>query len=173
MGGILRNISPLYDLATGGKGIALKAATSILGGGAGLTGSLGTIGNILNAVSTAQSLFGKEEKTQQQGPVVAAEAPAFTPQRPEEMSRPESLNELSAFSPEQQRSALATRGLNQGLGSDEQSYYQNLIQRSLIGDGNQVDTSNPNFLMPIESQYFSQKGNNTSDIMEFLKSLRS
>lgn len=162
MGGILGTLATVAS-------IAAAPAT----GGTSLMGILGTAGKVLGAVSAAQSLFGKEKKTQQQGPVTAAQAPPFTPERPEEIQRPESLNELAAFSPEQQRSALATKGINQGLGGDENAYYRNLVQRSLIGDGNQVDTSNPNFLMPIESQYFSKQGSNTSDIMEFLKSLRN
>jgi hypothetical protein len=133
-----------------------------------LSDILGPAGGILNAISGAQGLFSKEES---QKPPRAAQAKPFSANRPTELGLPGSLNELSAFSPEQQRSALATRGVNQGLGSDEDSYYKNLIQRSLIGDGNKVDKSNPNFLMPIESQYFSQKGLNTSDIMKFLQGL--
>jgi hypothetical protein len=132
---------------------------------------LGPIGTIFSAISGAQSLFGGN-RGERQAPVQPAQAPAFTPSRPDALNAPESLNELASFSPEQQRSALATRGLNQGLGADENNYYRNLVQRSLIGEGNQVDTSNPNFLMPIESQYFSQQGNNTSDIMQFLQGLQ-
>lgn len=99
--------------------------------------------------------------------------PSFTPERPSALSRPASLGELSGYSPEQERSALATKGVNIGLGGDEQSYYRNLIQRSLIGDGGQVNTSNPNYLLPIESQYFSRQGLNTSDQMKFLQQLHS
>lgn len=132
---------------------------------------LGPAGQILGAVSTAQSLFGGSDKPKREEPVMPAQAPQFSPSRPEEMQRPDSLSEFGTFTPEQQRSALATKGLNTGLGQDENAYYRNLLQRSLIGDGNNVDTSNPNFLLPIESQYFSQQGQNTSDIMKFLEGI--
>lgn len=102
---------------------------------------------------------------------VAAQAPAFNPVKPNAINRPDSLAEYSAFTPEQERSALATKGVNQGLGKDEDSYYKNLIQRSLIGDDNQP-APNTNSLLPVESQYFSQQGLNTSGIMEFLRQLQ-
>lgn len=133
---------------------------------------LGPVGSILGAVSTAQSLFNKPKEPKQEK-ITPAQATPFSPSKPDAMEAPASLGEFSGFTPEQQRSALATKGINTGLGQDENAYYRNLIQRSLIGDGNQVDTSNPNFLMPIESQYFSQQGVNTSDIMEFLKGISS
>ena len=169
--------------------IAAIAAPFLLPGvGAGLTGALGGFGSalgtaskVLGVVNSAKGLFGGgEQKPQQQmlaqqqiaPPVEAAQAPEFTPARPDALARPQSLNELSSFSPEQERSALATRGMNQGLGDDENKYYRNLLQRSLIGDGNQVQGSNDSFLMPIESQYFSQQGQNTSNLMEFLKGIQ-
>lgn len=133
---------------------------------------LGPVGSILGAVSGAQSLFGSQKQPRQEM-IGAAQAPSFSPSRPNEMGLPESLGEFGSLSPDQQRSALATKGVNSGLGEDENSYYRNLVQRSLIGEGNQVDTSNPNFLLPIESQYFSQQGINTSDIMKFLQGISS
>lgn len=161
MGGILKSLGTVASLA-------LAPAT----GGTSLLGTLGTIGKVVGALGAAQSLFSGKEKQREQGPVRPAQEAPFNPQRPDELQRPESLGaEFSTFSPEQQRSALATRGLNTGLGDDENKYYRNLIQRSLIGDGNKVDTSNPNFLLPVESQYFSQQGQNTSDIMKFLKGI--
>jgi hypothetical protein len=150
-----------------------KSVGKALGGGGGLLGFLGPVGQILGAVSTAQSLFAKEKKPRQEEAPRAAQATPFSPSRPEEAQRPDSLSEFGTFTPEQQRSALATKGLNSGLGSDEEGYYRNLIQRSLIGDGNQVQTDNPNFLLPVESQYFSRQGHDTSDIMKFLESLSS
>lgn len=162
MGGILGKLLP----------IASVAAAPFTGGGS-LLGTLGTVGKVLGAVSAAQGLFGgkKEQGSPQPQKVKPAQEAPFNPQRPQEAQRPESLNEFGTFTPEQQRSALATKGLNSGLGSDEDSYYRNLIQRSLIGDNNQVDNSNPNFLLPVESQYFSRQGINTSDIMQFLKGI--
>lgn len=146
----------------------------ILGKVAGVLGPaasfLGPVGQILGAVSAAQGLFGKDKQPRQEE-VLPAQATPFSPTRPDEAQRPESLSEFGTFTPEQQRSALATKGLNTGLGSDEESYYRNLIQRSLIGDGNTVQQDNPNFLLPVESQYFSRQGVNTSDVMKFLESI--
>jgi hypothetical protein len=81
------------------------------------------------------------------------------------------LSAFSSYSPGQERSALATKGINQGLGRDEDAYYRNLIQRSLIGDDNKPEPDT-NSLLPVESQYFSQGGMNTSGIMDFLKQLQ-
>jgi hypothetical protein len=160
-GGLLKSIARIAPIAA-----------APFTGGTSLLGTLGTIGSVLSAVNSAQSLFGgKDKQGNDNRPVEAAEAPPFSPQKPEEMGRPESLSEFGTFTPEQQRSALATKGLNSGLGSDENSYYKNLVQRSLIGDNNQVDNSNPNFLLPVESQYFSRQGLDTSDIMKFLQGI--
>lgn len=153
-------------------GLFKSVGKALGGGGGGLLGFLGPVGQILGAVSTAQSLFSKEKSPRQESPP-PAQAKPFSPSRPEEAQRPDSLSEFGTFTPEQQRSALATKGLNTGLGSDEESYYRNLIQRSLIGDGNQVQTDNPNFLLPVESQYFSRQGHDTSDVLKFLESLSS
>lgn len=141
-------------------------------GGASLLGTLSTAGSILSAVGAAQSLFGKEKSA---APVGPAQAPEFKPVRPDAVKQPEGLGaEFSGFSPEQQRSALATRGVNQGLGSEEDAYYRNLVSRALIGDNNQVQPGNPDqYILPIESQYFSRKGLNTSDMLKFLQGLTS
>jgi hypothetical protein len=155
-------------LGTIGKIGAVAAAPFTGGASLSLLAYPDAIGGILGAITGANNMFGKQDK--QKAPK-AMEAAPFKPVRPGEVNRPQSLNELAAFSPEQARSSLATQGLNQGLGAEEDSYYRNLLQRSLIGEGNKVDTSNPNFLMPIESQYFSQQGKNTSDIMEFLRGI--
>jgi hypothetical protein len=163
LGSALKQLSPVYDAVSSGS---IKPLVNF-----GLQ-TLGPIGQILSAVSSAQGMFSGKDKEQRQAPVAAAQEPPFNPQRPDQMQQPESLGgEFSAFSPEQQRSALATKGLNTGLGSDEDSYYRNLIQRSLIGDGNQVQQDNPNFLLPVESQYFSRQGKDTSNIMNFLKGI--
>lgn len=161
MGGILGKLGPLL-------GVAAAPFT----GGASLLGTLGTVGSVLSAVGAAQGLFsGKEKEERQAAPPKAAQAAPFTPVRPGEAERPESLSEFGTFTPEQQRSALATKGLNSGLGSEEEGYYRNLIQRSLIGDGNTVQQDNPNFLLPVESQYFSRSGVDTSNIMKFLQGI--
>lgn len=141
-----------------------------VGSALGSVGSvLGPIASIGSAISGAQGLLGGNRQKAPAAPKPAQAAP-FNPTRPDAMSRPGSLSGFDSFTPEQERSSLATRGINQGLGRDEDSYYRNLIQRSLIGEGNQV-APNTNSLLPIESQYFSQQGMNTSGIMDFLKQL--
>lgn len=181
MGSIFKKILPIAAVAAA----PFTGGASLLGSIGGIGGTLGTVGSILGAVSSAQSLFGgggdggsgsvtniyETPQQEQQKPVIPQEE-AFSPVRPNEATRPESLNEFAGFSPEQERSALATKGLNVGLGQDEEGYYRNLLQRSLIGEGNQVQAGNNNFLMPIESQYFSRGGVNTSDVMQFLKGIR-
>lgn len=129
---------------------------------------LGPAGQILSAFSTAQSVLDKPKKAA--AAPSPAQAPPFSAVRPDAAARPGSLTGFSDFTPEQERSALATRGINQGLGKDEENYYKNLVQRSLIGEGNAV-AGDTNTLLPVESQYFSQKGMNTSGIMDFLKQL--
>lgn len=151
----------------------ISNAGSVLGGALGL--SSGTVGTAAKALSAAQLLMPQRQQIAQQNIQGAAVPQATAPaplSRPEEVSRPNSLSDLASFAPEQERAALATKGINTGLGQDENSYYRNLLQRSLIGDGNKIQTNNPNFLLPIESQYFSGQGKNTSDIINFLQGIR-
>lgn len=140
----------------------------------GATAALSTIATVASAVQGAQSIIGAVgggSRPRAAAAPTAAQAPAFNPTRPEAVARPSSLGEYANFTPEQERSALATRGNNQGLGRDEDSYYRNLVQRSLIGDNNKP-AADTNSLLPAESQYFSQQGMNTSGIMDFLKQLQ-
>lgn len=121
---------------------------------------------------TAASSFAEDEKPKKQKPIQAAQANPFVASRPDAMARPAGLSDFAAYSPDQERTALATKGLNQGLGDDEQAYYKNLVQRSLIGDGNQV-TGSVDSLLPVEQQYFGQQGHNMGDINAFLQSISS
>lgn len=158
--------------AISGAGAGVAGAASNIGQALGITGS--TVSN-LSSLASAGSMFAPSQKSalsQQQAGTSTVEKP-FSPKRPDEMTRPKILSPLAEYSPEQERSALATKGLNTGLDDSEKSYYQNLVQRSLIGEGNQVNVSNPNFLMPIESSYFSKQGLNTSDIMQFLRGMQA
>lgn len=153
-----------------------------------LASFMGPAGQVISAIAGASSLLNPPKQQQAPAPVfnftnptpaapaatpapTPAEAPKFTPQKPMAMGRPDTLSDLATFSPEQERSALATRGVQSGLGQQEDTYYKNLIQRSLIGDNNQV-TGDTNSLLPVEGQYFSKQGMNTSDVMEFLRQLR-
>lgn len=168
-GGIIGPTAGGLGGAISGAGAGVSGAASALGIGGGL---LSNASNLVSALGLAQQAMPQKQTLAKQkigDPTPVEEK--FTPVRPAAATRPMSLNDLSGFSPEQERSALATRGLNTGLGGEEQSYYQNLVQRSLIGDGGQINTENPNFLMPIESSYFSRRGKNTSNINQFLRQL--
>ena len=164
--------------------------TDITAGGSGSGGLWSTISGLKNSpagqalstisnASSAAQLLGsarpqKQTLAQQRignAAPNAGDTPQFFPQRPSPLNRPASLNELAGFAPEQERSYLATKGVNSGIGSEEQSYYDNLVQRSLIGDGGQVTADNSNFISPIESQYYSRRGKNTSNVMDFLRQL--
>ena len=91
--------------------------------------------------------------------------------RPSPMASPRSLSAMAGFDQMQTRSGLATQGVNRGLDEEEDLYYRNLIQRSLIGDTNQV-AGNLNSLLPIESQYFSGRGGDLSSVENFLRQIR-
>lgn len=159
-----------------GASSGLSGAASAVGSALGISG--GTVGGasqLLQAASLGGSMLssGGQKQALEQQKVSAPSTAPFVPKQPTAMATPDSLSQLASFDPQQQRSALATKGVNGGLGSDEDAYYRNLLQRSLIGEGNKVNTSNPNFLLPIEGQYFSQQGKNTSDIMKFLQGIQS
>jgi len=144
-----------------------QAVQAVSGLTSGVGSFLGPVGAITSVINGANSFLNKPKKPAIPGP---AQAAPFSPKKPGAMALPSSLSEYADFTPEQQRSAFATKGINQGLGKDEDSYYKNLIQQSLIGDNNQI-TGDMNSLLPVESQYFSQQGINTSDIMKFLEQI--
>lgn len=124
----------------------------------------------IKAITAASGLLGEDEEKPKNRQIQAAQADPFVATRPDALARPSALGDMAAYAPEQERSALATKGLNQGLGDDEQAYYKNLVQRSLIGDGNKV-TGSVDSLLPIEQQYFGQQGYNMKDINSFLQSI--
>lgn len=154
----------------------LIGAGGSLGGGSLLGGSTGLMNggtNILQAVGGLAGISG-QGGGQPQGPrPTPAPAPQTTPaiSRPSPMAAPRSLSALAGFDPMQERSYLATSGVNSGLDSEQDSYYRNLVQRSLIGDDNKP-TDSLNSLLPIESEYFSGKGIDTSSIDNFLRQIR-
>lgn len=157
-----------------GVGQALGGSLlSGLGSLGGVLGGAGSVGSLLSGVGAIGGMLGvgggSKEKTPP--PVTPAQAKPFVPVKPAAVARPSSLADYSGFDPQQERTALATKGLNQGLGKPEQDYYTNMIQRSLIGDNN-VPSTDTSSLSPVESQYFSQQGVNTSDIMKFLQQLQ-
>lgn len=155
-----------------GVGTALGGSLlSGLGSIGGILGTAGNVGSLLSGAGAIGSLLGNNNNPKAPQPVVAAQAKPFTPVKPAAVARPNTLADYSGFDPQQERTALATKGLNQGLGKQEQDYYTNMVQRSLIGDNN-VPSADTSGLSPVESQYFSQQGINTSDIMKFLQQLQ-
>jgi hypothetical protein len=77
------------------------------------------------------------------------------PYSPSEMKLPGSLQELGGLTDEQRRSYLATQGSQgEGLGGNARDYYANLLQRNIQAD--------KGALMPVESQYLSTQGVNSS-----------
>lgn len=134
-----------------------------------LAAFMGPAGQIVSAISTVSSMMGSKQKKSSAAP---AAPPPFKPVKPAPVARPGSLAGMNGFDQTQERTAIATKGVSGGgLGKDEDSYYKNLVQRSLIGDNNQVSGS-LNSLMPVESQYFSNNGVNTGDVNEFLRMIQ-
>lgn len=128
----------------------------------------GTLGSIGSAIGAVQGIAGGGKQKAPSAPAVAVEEP-FKPKKPEAVARPVGIG-MEGYDPTQERSALATKGVNTGLGKSEESYYRNLVSRSLIGDDNKV-TGTPESLLPVESQYFSGKGYDTSNINNLLKAI--
>lgn len=151
------------------------AAAAPLLAGLGGAGGLGSIASLIStvggAVSAVKGLKGPKTPSNA-APVAATETP-FSPTKPGAIARPDSLSSLSGYMPDQERTALATKGTQTGLGKDEDNYYRNLIQRSLIGDDNSAASGNvDDYLQPVESQYFAKQGANTGGVTDFLKSIR-
>lgn len=72
------------------------------------------------------------------------------------MDLPGSLQEMGGLTDEQRRSYLATQGAQgEGLGGSSRDYYINLLQRNIQANPEQN-------LLPVESQYLSRGGINTS-----------
>jgi hypothetical protein len=152
----------------------IAAALPALGGLGGIGSILGSIGSIASAIGAVQGLSGKKQQAMPQIQATPAPAPTateepFAPKKPEAFAKPVGLG-FEGYDPTQERTALATRGVNTGLGQSEDAYYRNLVSRSLIGDDNKI-APNANSLMPVESQYFSGKGYDTSNVNNLLKAI--
>lgn len=168
--------------AAGAK--AAGAAAGAAGAGAGgatvgsALGSLGTgtlslakgIGAVTQPVSglmTAASMLQSTPK-----PKVSAVQPEtpFAPVRPGEMAAPGTLSDMTGMSDLQRRTSLATRGVQGGLGAEEEAYFNNLTQRTLLDEGNSVGGIDR--LTPIELEYYRKKGLNAEDPYQLLRSLQ-
>lgn len=165
----------LLPAAAGGAAAGAAASGGLAGSLGGALGTLGQLGGAFSGITGIMSAIRGEPKININtggGPVAPAQAAPEAPiTRPDAMARPSSLAGYAGFTPEQERSALATKGSNIGLGSEEDAYYRNLIQRSLIGEGNTI-AEDQNSLLPVESQYLSRQGVNTSNIRDLLKQIR-
>lgn len=150
------------------------------------------IGSVIPGVGTALgatiggglgSLFGgsddKPSQDQPSGPtgltdVAGAAAAPFEPKREEAKTRPASFNAFGSLSPEQEASAIATQGVfGGGTSSQEQDYYQNLINRQLVDEGGGLRDVGQ--LAPINRSYLSQLGygqGNTRDLLEAMQKWR-
>lgn len=180
-GSVFKTLLKVAPLAAGayflGPGVVNSVGGLVKGAGS-ILGSSG-LGGVLGGISAAGSLLGNKEQPQNtyiyngqpsSAPVEPAQAEKFTPTQPAAMARPSTLSDLASFTPDQERASLATKGLNQGLGQDEDAYYRNLIQRSLVGTDGAV-TGSVNSLLPIEQQYFGKRGIAMNDINSFLKGI--
>lgn len=103
-------------------------------------------------------------------PSISTDVPGYKPSQQSAMGLPGSLSSYSGLNPNQQASNIATRGVyGQGNGPDENSYFLNLINRSLVDPSGKVagDTSGIN---PVENSYLSQLGlggySNSTDLLQ-------
>lgn len=148
-------------LATGGN--VLGSVMNTIGA---LAPGLGSIASVLQGANAAKG----NKSSAPAAPVIEAPKPIT---KPTALSRPDSLSSLAGYAPDQERTFLATKGTQGGLGKEEDGYYKNLIQRSLIGDDNSPSAGNvDDYLKPVESQYFAKQGANTGGIEDFLRSIR-
>jgi hypothetical protein len=96
-------------------------------------------------------------------------ASAFVPSQAAAQSLPTDLSQFANLDPNQQESNIATKGVyGGGLGPDEQSYFNNLVNRQLTNSNN---TTNPiSNLSPIENSYLQQLGlggyGNSNDLLQ-------
>lgn len=167
-------VSGIGPVGPGGMTAGLNAAAGSVAGS--LTGPLSTASKFSNVIQAASPLLtgGNQNSIPQARASQAVQTAAAKQQpltQPSAMAAPAGLSALAGFSPMQQRSNLATQGVNQGLGASENAYYNNLVQRSLIGDKNQI-TGSVNDLLPIEQQYYNRMGINTGDTNKFLNAIR-
>ena len=172
-GGVIGPTAGGLSGAISGAQAGVSQATNAISNALGIgSGTVGMAGKALGALSAVNSFSPSGGNAASSNPASLTARPKGPGARPKAMERPNSLMDYSGYDAQQERSALATKGLNTGLGEDENSYYRNLIQRALIGEGNRVDNKNSNFLLPIEQTYWNRQGVNTGDARSFLGGIR-
>lgn len=93
----------------------------------------------------------------------------FSPSRAPQMGIPQGLSQFGSLDPFQQATNIASKGVyGGGNGSNENSYFLNLINRQLVDPSGNVN--NMNSLNPVESGYLSQLGlggySNSNDLLQ-------
>lgn len=169
LGGVIRALpggssklgSTLYGA---GLGVGLGLLTGGLGAGAGLsagalgagTAGAGVFGGALgaNAQGTQARMASNVKQNAEKAGLYDQGYASGT--NVSDMALPQSLQELGGLTDIQKRSYLASQGAQGGgLGGSSRDYYINLLQRNIQSNPNQQ-------LLPVESQYLSQGGLNTS-----------
>lgn len=139
--------------------------------GAGASNSLGA--NLANASigSIAGSYAGNSLADSMVTPKAqgASGPDPFSPTRQGEAQLPSSLQAFGGLNGEQQSSNIANQGVyGSGNGPEEQSYFNNLINRRLVDDSGK--TSDLSTLKPIENSYLQKLGlggySNSKDLLE-------
>lgn len=157
--GSTANVENSISSTLGNAGIGMDTANSIGGNIANKT--IGSLGGQAAGNAYAQNLS---------APTPAAQGPAtFTPTRADELAEPTSLSAFGNQTGDQLASNIATQGVyGSGEGPQEQSYFNNLINRRLVDQsGNVGDISS---VTPIEQSYLSKLGlggySNSKDLLE-------
>jgi len=94
---------------------------------------------------------------------------AFRPTKDNASAMPSSLSAFQGLDNTQQATNIANKGVfGGGLGSQEEDYFTNLVNRQLVDDSGKVGQMSS--LAPIESSYLNQLGlggyNNSNDLLE-------
>lgn len=118
----------------------------------------------------AGGLIGGSLGPQKSGSIGAS---AFVPSQQASQALPSDLSQFSGLDPNQQESNIATQGVyGGGLGSADQSYFTNLINRQLVNGNGQ--TNPVSSLSPIENSYLNNLGlggyTNSNNLLQAISS---
>lgn len=129
----------------------LSGASSVFGSATPGTLAGSSIGSSVAQNATESSLPGMYKSNTQ-------DASPWQPTRQDQMNLPTSLSGYQNLDPLQQATNIASKGVyGGGQGKDETNYFNNLINRQLIGDNGQV-AGNTNSINPVENSFLSQIG---------------
>lgn len=144
---------------------------SYVGDAAGSVGAGNLLGTSLGQVAGSYAGSNLADSFAPQGQGSRAGTYPYIPTQAAAAAAPKGISGMGNLTPIQQASGLATQGLyGGGLGSDEQSYYGNLINRQLVDSGGHVSPLSS--LSPIEQSYNSKLGfGGQTDSNSLLKAL--